>query len=229
MGTSNGRYGQIKQNLEKQQHQLCKHIQVEHISFVASILLYGCNCKTWTLLNLRNGSRLSRPSAWENFSTYSTWSTRPTTGWGARLTYLWVHRNLFWKLLRDRNLHEFGMSCTTTASPKPIFSTPWRAGVTMVSRGNAGVVIPAHARFAYKQQWPPAEKTGRGSLLNCTSCNPDYPISQGTELNWKFKIALSISVWKTIPVIYCPSRKCVSSCVLGYKTVQPSKQSPSRT
>ena len=30
-------------------------------------------------------------------------------------------------------------------------------------------------------QGPPAEKTGRGSLLNCPSCPPDDPVSQGTE------------------------------------------------
>ena len=32
-------------------------------------------------------------------------------------------------------------------------------------------------------QGPPAEKTGRGSLLNRPSCPPDDPIGQGTELN----------------------------------------------
>ena len=29
-----------------------------------------------------------------------------------------------------------------------------------------------------------AEETGRGSLLNCLSCLPSDPISQGTELSW---------------------------------------------
>ena len=32
-------------------------------------------------------------------------------------------------------------------------------------------------------QGPPAEKTGR-SLLNRSSCPPDDPVGQGTELNW---------------------------------------------
>ena len=32
-------------------------------------------------------------------------------------------------------------------------------------------------------QGPPAEKTGRGSLLNRPSCPPDDPIGQGTDLN----------------------------------------------
>ena len=41
--------------------------------------------------------------------------------------------------------------------------------------------ISAHARTA---QGPPAEMTGRGSLLNHPSCPPDDLIGQGTELNW---------------------------------------------
>ena len=31
--------------------------------------------------------------------------------------------------------------------------------------------------------WPPAEKTGRGSLLTRPSCPPDDPVGQGTELD----------------------------------------------
>ena len=32
-------------------------------------------------------------------------------------------------------------------------------------------------------QGPPAEKTGRGSLLSHPSCPSDVPVGQGTELN----------------------------------------------
>ena len=70
------------------------------------------------LLNLGKGSRLSRPSASENFSASPTWSTRPATGFGARSASLWVHRNLFWQLPRDRNLHGSGMSHATTELKK---------------------------------------------------------------------------------------------------------------
>ena len=42
------------------------------------------------------------------------------------------------------------------------------------------VDISAHARTA---QGPPAEMTGRGSLLNHPSCPPDDLIVQETELN----------------------------------------------
>ena len=57
-----------------------------------------------------------------------TWSTRPTTGCRAGLTPLWVHRNLFWQLSRDGNLHGSGMSHAMTASPKLFFRASWRVG-----------------------------------------------------------------------------------------------------
>ena len=62
-----------------------------------------------------------------------------------------VHRNLFWRLSRDGNLHGSGMSHATTASPKPSFRAPWRVGYTVVGRENVGYAtpkmdIPAHAR-----------------------------------------------------------------------------------
>ena len=66
-------------------------------SLVTSILLYSC--ETWTLLadfKKKKRSRLSKPSAWENFSASPTWSTRPTTRWGARSTAIWVNRDPFW-------------------------------------------------------------------------------------------------------------------------------------
>ena len=54
-----------------------------------------------------------------------TWSTRPTTGCGAGSASLRVHRNLFWQLSRDGNLHGSGMSHAPTASPKPSVRAPW--------------------------------------------------------------------------------------------------------
>ena len=57
------------------------------------------------LLSLKRRSRLSKPSAFGNFFASPTWNTRPTTGCGAISTSLWVHRNLFWQLSRDGNLH----------------------------------------------------------------------------------------------------------------------------
>ena len=90
-------------------------------SLVTSILHYGC--ETWTLLAVsgKKGSRLSKPGARGNFFESPNLSTRPTTG--ARSTSLWVHRNLFWQLSRDGNLHGSGMSHATTTSPKPVSYT----------------------------------------------------------------------------------------------------------
>ena len=117
-------------------------------------------------------------SARGNFSTMA--------GCGTRSTSLWVGRILFWQLSRDRNLHGLGMSHATTVSPKPTFRAPWRVGDTVVGRGNAGWTTsksghPCHCQNC--SQWPPVEKTGRGSVLNLPLCPPDDPVGQGTELN----------------------------------------------
>ena len=58
--------------------------------------------------------------------------------------------------------------------------TAWLAE-EMLDGQHLKVDIPAHARTAYKGL--PAEKTGRGSLLNRPSCPLDDPVSQGAELN----------------------------------------------
>ena len=92
---------------------------------VTAILLYGC--ETWSLLadfetkkkrkkeKRKKGPRFSNPSACGNFSVSPIWSTRPMTSSGTRSASLWVHRNLFWKLLRVGNLHGSGTSHATTA------------------------------------------------------------------------------------------------------------------
>ena len=119
---------------------------------------------------------------------FVTWSTRPMFGCRARSASLWVHRNLFWQLSRDRNLHALGMSHVTTASPNHLPGHIEGWAIAMVSRRSAWWTIWKSWHPCPCQnysQGPPAEKTGRGSLLNCPcpSCSPDDPISQGTELN----------------------------------------------
>ena len=136
-------------------------------------------------LTLGKGSRPSKPSVWGNFSASLTCDTKSTTGCGARSTPLWVHRNLFWQLSRDGNLHGSGMSHATTASPKPSFRAPWRVGDAVVGRENAGWTTSKSEHPCPCQSWPqgpPAEKTGRGSLLNRPSCSPYDQVGQGTEL-----------------------------------------------
>ena len=61
----------------------------------------------------------------------------------------------------------------------------WRVGDAVVvekrlERLHQRVDIPPKPEHS---QGPPAEKTGRGSLLNHPSCIPDDPIGQGTELS----------------------------------------------
>ena len=78
------------------------------------------------------------------------------------------------------------MSHVTTASPKPPFRAPWRVGDAVVDRENDGWTTPKSGHPCPCQncsRGPPAEKTGRGSLLNRISCSPDDPIGAETELN----------------------------------------------
>ena len=96
-----------------------------------------------------------------------------------------IHQ-LFWQLSRDGNLRGSGMSHATTVSPKPCFRAPWRVGDAVVGRENAGLTISKNGHPCSCQncpQRPPAEKTGRGSLLNRPSYPPNDIIGQGTELN----------------------------------------------
>ena len=166
-----------------------------YMSLVTSILLYGVKHGPCLLI------RKKKIQAFEtmcmgNFSVSPTWSTRPTTWCGARSTFLWVHRNLFWQLSRDRNLHGSGMSHATKASPKLSLRAPWRVGNTVASGENAGWT----SKSAYScpcqscSQGPPAEKAGRGSLLNHLSCPPNDPFGQGTNLNWIEPLSV-IGVW----------------------------------
>ena len=139
--------------------------------------------KTCILFSESAGRVEAFESAWGNFSTSPARSARPVTGYGARSASLWAHRSFLWLLSRDRNLHGSGM---VTASPKPSFRALWRVGNTMVGRGNVGWTTSKSGyscpywNFLHR---PPAEKPGRGSLLNCLSCPPDNPVGQGTELS----------------------------------------------
>ena len=100
----------------------------------------------------------------------------------------WVRSkiNFLWRLSRDGNLLGSGTPHATTAFPKPSFRAPWRVGYAVVGRGNAGWTTSKSGHPCPCQscsQEPPAEKTGRGSLLNRPSCPPDVPVDEGTELN----------------------------------------------
>ena len=118
-------------------------------------------------------SKLLRISCLEQHKTNDwVWSkiTRPTTGCGARSTPLWVRRNLFWQPSRDGNSHASGMSRASTAKSIP------NAGWTTSKSGY-------HCSRQKYSQWPPTEKSGRGSLLNRPPRPTDNPVGQETELN----------------------------------------------
>ena len=111
-----------------------------------------------------------------------------TNNWmRTRSTSLWIHRNLSWKLSGDGNLHGLGMSHTTTACPKPSFMARWRMGDATVGRENGGWTFSKSGHLCPRQnclQRLPAEKTGKGSLLNHPSCPHNNPVGQRNELNW---------------------------------------------
>ena len=76
------------------------------------------------------------------------------------------------------NLHGLGMSHVITASQNPSFWAPWRVGDAVTGRGNAGWIASKGGHPCPCQncsQRPPAEKTGRGSLLNRPSSPPPSP------------------------------------------------------
>ena len=160
-------------------------------SLVTFILL--CGCETWTLLAGfgKKGSKLSNPSGWGNFFTFPIWSTGPTTECRARSVLLWVHRNLFWQLSREKNLHGLGMSHVMTASPKPSFSVPWRMGDAVVSRGNAGwtTSISACARTAHKGLLQKRQKQWKRISAESSLMFPQKP---SWSMNWTELIPVSL-------------------------------------
>ena len=90
-----------------------------------------------------------------------------------------------WRQTKTCMIREFRMP--RQPLQKPSFGAPWKVGDAVVGRGNARWTTLKSGHICPCQncsQRPPAEKTGRLSLLNRPSCPPDDPIGQGTELNW---------------------------------------------
>ena len=154
-------------------------------SLVISILHYGC--ETWTLLT----------DSEKRIQAFETKFMRKLRYLllGAHDQQLGAEKNQFpcgskktcsSNFHKDANLHGLGMSHAKTASQKTSFRAPWRVGNAVVSRGNAGWTTSKTGHICPCQncsQRPHLVKTGRGSLLHRSSCPPDDPIGQGTELN----------------------------------------------
>ena len=124
----------------------------------------------------------------KNFPTSPTWSTRPMTGYRARSTFLWVHKNLFWQLSRRRKLASFGHVTRHDSLSNTILHATlegWRRHSRQRKCWKDNI---KDCPCQNCSQGLHAEKTGTGSLLNCPSClsppPPPTPIGQGTELNW---------------------------------------------
>ena len=101
------------------------------------IILHGC--ETWTLLAYSEKRIQAFKTKCLRKLLCLSCLEHKTNDWvRSTINSVWVHRNLFWQLPRDGNLHGSGMSHTTTASPKSSFGTPWRVDDAMFGRGNAG-------------------------------------------------------------------------------------------
>ena len=140
-------------------------------TYLVTSILYSCG--TWT----RPADPEKRIQAFEikcmRKLLHIPYFEHMTNDWvQSKVTPLRVQRDLFWQLSRDENLHGSGMSHAVTACPKPSFRAPWRMGDAVVSRENAGWITLKGGHPCPCQncsQRPPAEKTGRGSVLNCPS------------------------------------------------------------
>ena len=88
--------------------------------------------------------------------------------------------------VRRMKLAWFGHLTRHDSLSKPFFRESWRVSDAVVGRENAGWTAPTNGHpcpFQICSQGPPAEKTGRGFLLNRSSCFPDDPISHEKGLN----------------------------------------------
>ena len=89
-------------------------------------------------------------------------------------------------IVKKRKLAWFRNVTRHDSVSKTILNGTWRVGDAVVSRGNAGWTTTKSGHPCQCQncsQALSAEKTGRGSLLNCPAYLPDDPVVQETELN----------------------------------------------
>ena len=89
--------------------------------------------------------------------------------------------------VKRRKIAWFGHVTRNGSLSETIFQGTWRVGDAVVGRENAGWATSKSGHpspYLNCSQGPPAEKTGRRSLLNRPSYPPDDIIGQGTELNY---------------------------------------------
>ena len=139
-----------------------------------------------SLLILKKGPRLLKPSARGNFFVSPSWSTRPTTGCGPRSTSVWVHRNRFLATVKRQKLPWFGLVTLHDSHPKTIlqgtFKDGWRHGQQRKLWVDNIKEKSGHARTVRKGQ---LQKRLEEDLCWIIPHVPSGdPIGQGTELNW---------------------------------------------
>ena len=129
-------------------------------------LVYGC--ETWTLLaDSEKGSKLSKPSAWGNFSASPTWSTRQRLGAGQDQ----LPCGSTGTSSGNRQEMETCMVRAYHTPRQPLqnhllghlggWATPWSAKEMLDGQSKSGHPCPCQSC----SKGPPTEKTGRGSLL----------------------------------------------------------------
>ena len=140
-------------------------------------------CETWTLLVDSNTTKQKRIPAFETKclrkrlrSSYLEHKTNERVR--SNISFLVGPQEPLVATVKRRNLHDSGMSHATTACQRSSFRAYWRVGHAVVGRGNAGWTTsksghPCPCKSC--SQGPPAEKTGRGSLLNRPSRPPWRP------------------------------------------------------
>ena len=181
---SEGSNGQTKQDLAVQHRQHCMQVQALQISchLHPPPWLWNMDPVCWLC---------KRDPGFQNKTLHISYLEHKTNNLvQSKINFLVGPQEALLAAVKRWKFACSGMSTTTTASQKPSFKAPWRVGNAVGSRGisgNAGWTTSKSEHLCPRQnhsQGPPAEKTGRGSLLNHPLCLSDDLIDQGTKLNW---------------------------------------------
>ena len=141
-----------------------------------------------------------------------------TTGRGEKSTSLWAHWNLFWQLSRGSKLEWFRyVTCHDSLSKASLQGTltggQHQLSDQVRSRGNAGCTT-SKSGHSYPckncSQWPAAEKTGAGYLLNRPSC-PPYDQAVNKELSCFQSRALRSEMFSTRALVKIRSNRAGKS------------------
>ena len=142
------------------------------------------NIKEWTLLPMPELlTRASCRKDLKGISAESSLMSPRRHNWSRD----WTELDCACALLGGCLAVQTGRNCACALLPHFLHLSPSNAiSDAVVGRGNGEWSTSKSGHPCQCQncsRWPSAEKTGRGSLLNCLSCPPNDPTGQGTELN----------------------------------------------